>query len=540
MEKLKKIIALILALSMLAVCFIPPVSAAAADGTSYSASEKLEHVFYRFVDRLIDLLGKTLNLFMPGFNWTNSIPRLSDYTYTTAFLGEEEFDAEVYPDSRWSMGFSDASLIDGLDIFDGSYYVAGSLEVLNGRTPSQLVDDQRVSVYAVSDGVSGTVVHIVIDGYGIARGDVLEIRNRLKDFALTNDITAINVSVLHQHSCIDTLGLSTPILPALVKNPLSTLRTTLGDNSLSGKNDTFMQNLFTVVTSAAENAVNNMQSGSLYYGSADISEFIHDKREPYVYDEEIHRLRFVPDNESASEIWVCEAGIHCVSFGAAADEVSSDYPYYLKKFIKENVNADVVFVEGAELALTADYSTISYDNSHSAAGPEAMGKAIGKKLLAIDNDVLLDPVLNIKINEIKIAADNQILILAVREGLINSVVTREGLNYNIMTELGYMELGNKVGIMLAPGEMAPEILYGGATSPEMSWTGESWDYPALETVCSMEKLLCFGLCNDQIGYVICDNDVRSYFTENEEITAASTTSASTIAQSFIDLIASVK
>ncbi|MCH5198887.1 MAG: hypothetical protein J1E34_08280, partial [Oscillospiraceae bacterium] len=99
---------------------------------------------------------------------------------------------------------------------------------------------------------------------------------------------------------------------------------------------------------------------------------------------------------------------------------------------------------------------------------------------------------------------------------------------------------NKIGIILAPGEMAPEILFGGAATPEMSWMGQSWDYPALESVCGMEKLLCFGLTNDQIGYIICDNDVRSYFTENEEITAASTKSASTIAKSFIELIGSVK
>ena len=35
-------------------------------------------------------------------------------------------------------------------------------------------------------GVSGAVVHAVIDGYGLARGDVLEIRNLLYDFALTS------------------------------------------------------------------------------------------------------------------------------------------------------------------------------------------------------------------------------------------------------------------------------------------------------------------------------------------------------------------
>ncbi|MBQ7637897.1 MAG: hypothetical protein IJS90_03235, partial [Clostridia bacterium] len=303
---------------------------------------------------------------------------------------------------------------------------------------------------------------------------------------------------------------------------------------------TFMQNLFKVVNETARKAVNSMQGGSLYYGSADIGEFIHDKREPIVYDKLIHRIRFVPDNESANEIWVCEAALHCVSFGAAPSEVTSDFPYYIKKYVKENFPADVVFVQGAELAITADYSSLSYDKDVPSARLEAMGKAIGSRLLAINNDVLLDPVLNIKISETAIPATNQILILAVREGLINSVVTRKGFDYYIMTEVGYMELGNKIGVMLAPGEMAPEIIYGGAASPEMSWTGESWEYPALETVCGVDELICFGLTNDQIGYIICDNDVRSYLTENEEITAASTKSASTIAKTFIELVDSVK
>lgn len=540
MTKAKKIIAVILAVSMLSVCFLAPVSAATTNSALSTIGEKIEQFFYRLVDKLISIIGEFLNMFIPGFDWSNNIPQLSDYTFSGEFMGESEFDTAVYPESAWSMGFADASLIDGLNIFDGSYYVAGSLEVLSGRTPTELVDDQTVNVYALSDGVSGTVVHVVIDGYGLARGDVLKIRENLKSFANKNGIIAINVSVLHQHSAIDTLGLSAPILPALVKNPLATMFATLGDNNLSGKNETFMQNLFTVVNDTVKEAVNNMTSGSLYYGSANIDEFIHDKREPIVYDEEIHRLRFVPDDSTANEIWVCEAAIHCVTFGAATSKVSADYPYYIKNYIKEQKGADVVFIEGAELAITADYSTLSYDENISSSRLEAMGKAIGDKLISIDNETQLDPVLNIKIEEIQIAADNQILILAVREGLINSVVATQDNKYYLMTELGYMELGNKIGIILSPGETAPEILYGGATTPEMSWTGESWDYPALEGVCGAEKLLCFGLTNDQIGYIICDNDVRSYFTENEEITASSTKSASTIAQNFIELIGSVK
>ena len=538
MKHIKEILAVLLMLSLLTVSFLAPVGAAStltAD-TSFSAKEKTEHTFYRLVDRLITILGKVINFFMPGKNWTGEISKTANTP--DRFMGEATFDRSVPENAKWSMGFADASLLTGLNVMDGSCYLAGSLEAMHGRVPTKLIDDQRVSVYALSDGVSGTVVHVVLDGYGFARGDVLALRERVADFALAHNVIAINVSVLHQHSCVDILGLSAPLLPAFIKNPFGTLMSK-DTNDLSGKNAAFMENLFSVSADAIVRAVENMREGSLSYGNADVSELIHDKREPITFDGEIHRLRFTPD-DGGNEIWVCEAGIHCVGFGASADVLSGDYPYYLKQYVKEKTGADLVFIEGAELAITTDYSPLTYEDTDDAAGVRAMGHALGDRLMAITDEQALDPVLNIKLVEVNVKADNEILILAVREGLINSVVKREGLRYTLVTELGYMELGNELGVMIAPGELAPELLWGGVTPADRSWTGDGWTYPALADVAPAEKLLCFGLTNDQIGYVIPDNDVRSYLTENEEITASSTHSASALADAFIALTDSVR
>ena len=248
----------------------------------------------------------------------------------------------------------------------------------------------------------------------------------------------------------------------------------------------------------------------------------------------------VPDNADENEIWVCEAGIHCVGFGAAPDVLSADYPYYIKQYVKDQVGADVVFIEGAELAITTDYETLTYSETPASSRLAAMGKAIGDRLIAIRNDKELAPVLNIKIQEMNVPATNEILILAVREGLINSVVARDGLKYVLITEIGYMELGNEIGILLSPGETAPEILWGGAASADASWNGESWNYPPLADVAGMPKLLCFGLCNDQIGYILCDNDFRSMLTENEEINAVSPHSGSAIAEAFEALFSEIR
>lgn len=540
MKHTKKLIALLLAAVMILMASAVPALAASKLNPNDGALQKAESIMYRILDKLISMLVKTLNMLIPGLNWTGRWPSVQNYSPENFYEGEDAFDTEVQPDAKWSAGFATASLIEGLDIMNGEYYMAGTLEPMNGRVPVEIVDDQAVAVYALSDGVSGTVVQAVIDGYGIARGDVLEIRDRLADFAQENNIISINVSVLHQHSCIDILGMGAPLVPAVFTNPAYSLLNKDTDQFIGGKNPSFMKHLYEVTARTITEAVESMTEGQLYYGYVDVSDYIYDKRDPQVIDENMNRFRFVPDDADRNEIWICEAGIHCVGLGAGSDRLTSDFPYYIKEYVKENAGADVVYVNGAELALTADYSLINVEETETNSRIKAMGYALGEKIVSIDNDVALDPVLNIKHSEVPIKAENQILILAVREGLINSVVAKDGLGFAIITEIGYMELGNTVGVFFAPGELAPEIVWGGAVSAEESWTGESWDYAPLAETAGVDTMLCFGLTNDQIGYILADNDIRSIFTENEEVNASSYHSASALTESFEALIASVK
>lgn len=542
MKNAKKAIALVLTIIMVMLSAAIPASAATKIDPSDGVGAKIEITFYQILDKLVNCLVKVLNIFIPGLNYGDNWQKYDEYITPDGFYsGEEQFNTTVEADSQWSAGYAYASLLEGLNVFDGTFYMAGTLEAMEGRVPTEIIDDQGVTVYALSDGTSGTVVHAVIDGYGIARGDVLEIRDRLADFAEEKDIISINVSVLHQHSCIDILGMGAPLIPAILKNPALSLFG--GDLSeyVGGKSTVFMNNLYEVVTQSVMTAVNTMEAGSLYYGSVDASDLIHDKREPITFDGELHRFRFVPDNENSNEIWLCEAGIHAVGFGAGTDVISADFPYYFKQYAKETANADVVYIQGAELALTAEYKNIEYDaDAGRNAKVKEFGTQLAKKAVSIDNEIELDPVLNIKHVEVTIDADNQILTLVVREGLINSVITKDCLGYNMITEIGYMELGNKVGVAMVPGEISPEILWGGASGADKSWTGTTWDYKPLSESAKVDKLICFGLCNDQIGYILPDNEIHSMFTENEEINAASTTSGSALTKAFEGLYASVK
>ena len=569
----KKVLAVILSLILTFSVITVPVGAA----DIVLPETSIENVFNMFIDQLLSYILTYLNKYWPGYEdkWSTS----EDYVPENFYQGEETFDKTVSPDAQWKVGYAGASLLEGIDPMSGDYFLAGSLEPIVGRVPTQVIDDQRVRVYAISDGVSGTVVQAVIDGFGLSRGDVMEIRSRMAEFAEKYGVVAINVSVLHQHSCIDTLGMNVPLAQALIMNTGNAATGGLLDDQKVQKNQQFMENLFAKTVYAMKRAVVNMKTGDLYYGSVDVADYIKDKRDPQAIDSEIQRLRFVPE-DGTGETWILEAGIHCTSIGAGPEELTADYPYYIEKTIREEIGANVVFIQGAELAITTreillcgecdsianvahtdDGVEISCPNG---CGEVAFGDDIGEandiwyqnnigdkndfetmaeygyilaqKVIAIEEEEKLDPVLNIAMQEVALDVDNQILTLAAREDVLNAVITKAGDGYNMITEIGYMELGNSVAVFLCPGEFDPILIYGGPESGDASWTGGEWAMPALKDCTNCENVMVFGLCNDQAGYVLRDNEYHSLLSENEEVNIISRTAGSTFVNSFMDLL----
>ena len=277
----KKILAVMLSVVMAFSIFCVPVAACVQ-----IESANIENLFYMSVDTLIHRILKVLNVFWPGYD--GDWERIEDYEAENFYAGESKFDKNVTADSEWSLGYAGASLLDGIDVMNGEYFLAGSLEPIKGRGPSKVLDDQRVRVYAINDGVGGTVVHAVIDGFGLPRGDVEEIRARLAEFAAANNIVSLNVSVLHQHSCIDTLGMNIPLLQGLIANTGNAASGNLIESMKVQKNAEFMENLYNKTVFAIKKAVKTMEPGSLYYGTADISDYTRDKRDPQAFDPNIH------------------------------------------------------------------------------------------------------------------------------------------------------------------------------------------------------------------------------------------------------------
>ncbi|MBQ8766206.1 MAG: hypothetical protein IJZ16_05320 [Clostridia bacterium] len=526
---LSVILAAILAFSVVGV----PVSACIE-----VESINIENTFNMCLDTLIHRILTVLNVFWPGYDgdWDT----IDEYETKSFYKGEASFDREVTAESEWSLGYAGASLLEGLDIMNGEYFLAGSLEVFEGRVPQKINDDQRVRVYAISDGVSGIAVQAVIDGFGLSRQDVQTIRERVEALLSAEDynIISLDVSVLHQHSCIDTLGMNIPLLKGLVINTTNAALNGLLDDYKVLKNQQFMENLFDTTAECVVTALENMKTGDLYYGYTNIKEYMRDARDPWSFDENMHRLRFVPDDGSA-ETWILQGSMHCTGMGAGPDELTADYPYYIEKRIQEKVGANVVYVMGAELAIRQEKELTNKEEATDIENIASYGYALADKVIAIDNDIKLQPVMNVAHKEVYLNVDNGILTLAAREDILKAVIVKDGFKYIMITEIGYMELGNQVGIFMCPGEFDPMLVFGGPESGDAAWTGDSWDYAPMKDLVDADYIMVYGLCNDQAGYVLRDNEYHSLLCENEEVNIVSKTAGSTFCNEFNNLITDV-
>ena len=508
-------------------------------------TDMLLKFLYGIVDKLIDVILKAINLVVPSIDFPDKETYVNDQFYP----GMDEYLEAPAPGAVWNLGYGSGSIQTGNEM-DGKHYVGGSLSFPSPKTVSAVYDDQRVRCVAFNDGSGrGTVVFAVVDAFGLSNTDVAGIRAQLADYAKANNIVGINIAVLHQHSCVDTFGMNGDLLKMVFTNPAANVANKLFGTDLKlldGRNPEFMANLYNVTEQAVKTAVETMEEGKMYYSTADMEDLLREKRDPYVVDGDLHRFRFVPADGS-KETWIVDSPSHCVGNGAAGTEVTGDYPYYMEQIINKQENANFMMVLGAELAISSDYEPLNLpENYESIEGINAYATELVRRLVEESTEeVEVAPLLNFKMAQYYVPVTNQILLFAGKLGAIsNTVVGLDAMDREaeILTEIGYLELGTDIAVALVPGELEAAIAYGGCLGADDSWTYEDFDYPSMQEVVGEDKkLLVFGLMNDQVGYILPDNEFKSLLAgENEEIVASGNKAGSNTIEAFISLMETVK
>ncbi len=528
MKKFLRTVAVTLALCMCLTCVSAP--AYAADGSitaaalSDEAKMKLGKIVIKAFGAIADAaITGVANLF-PDLDW----PKEDGYVSQNFMDGSDDIRTKAAVGAQWSAGFASESVIPE-DIAEVGYVRAGEFHFEKELTYKVMDgDDQCFKVVALNDGSgSGTVLFCSLDAFGITSTNVRKIRAAILEKAADEgiDIISINVTVTHVHSVLDTHGLGASILDLIKESIKGGFYRALGkEYTVSSLNESFMNNLFEKAAKAGIDACNAMQTGSLYFGSYNISDLLHDKQEPSVFDPNVNQIKFVPDAESARSIWLVNMGCHPVKM-TGYDYVCSDYPEAICRAAKE-FDVDVAFYQGAQLAITRNEGTIEYDEDEynrqvdeahqSYLVLNAYGKEIVNRMMNSTpvESFTIEPYLNIVHEEVKVSVTNSLIKLISKISMVNNcVVSNSGKlkDAKVISEVGYCELGSRLAIAIIPGEIDPAIVFGGVDDADKSWNGTDWGHDTFVETAGGRKLIVFGLTNDQIGYMVPDNDYAHAF-----------------------------
>ncbi len=409
----------------------------------------------------------------------------------TPELKKGHFDYQASPKGTcFSIGFGKETIIPD-DFKKSTYYIAG----YGSNNPAKgIVDPMYANALWLDDNSGrGGMLFISLDAVGLLSSDVEKLKSFILNTTYDAGCRSVNVFCTHNHAGIDTLGL-------------------WGKPPFSGKKEKFMETLRQSVLVATERAIADKRSGKLFLGSVKVDDMQSDSRTPFVYSATLTRLRFVPDDGSR-EVYFTNFAAHSESLQGCNNLVSADFPGYFRERIFEKTGAEVLYTVGAiggmismkieyEEKLRAEYRL--FENTRK------IGKKLADYALSITNEIELKPNVSIIRQEFYCPVDNSLLTLASMLGIISakkySLPSKKG-KMALKTEISYMEI-DALKILLLPGELFPELAYGGYLNAGESATGkpESANPPPLIETVGDKNLMIIGLANDEIGYIIPPND----------------------------------
>lgn len=510
--------------------------------------------------------------------------------------------------SKWVLGYSQKSVLPD-DILTKEYCIGGVTRI-PARFPTGVLDDIRVRVICLGTTSGESTVFAAVDCIGLSNRCIKIIRQRLAAFCAENNIASINVSSTHTHSSIDTMGIWGRIIEVF-KNNRKVLIKGEGE-LMNSCDEEYLEFLYSRVIEAVKEAVADKKEGKLfkaYMGNSSeksvtenaplkergIKGYVWDRREPFDCSCQLLRLRFVPDDKNANETVLVSFGAHpyinsmSEAGKGTGENISGDFVYSLCEYL-ESAGKNAIFFNGP---IAAVYPTRLYADVYTFENQaKAVGNELGRITLAMTSsneeiysnellspesyeaqsvifkdresnykkwveqkgdeiieEVELEPSISLKTKEVPLKVGNPIFELISKCRVGNYTVAKsDNKQYESVTEIGVLELGNALKIAFIPGEIEPDILSGSSSlKKEFAFSGEDFPEKSLKEVLEYEDLIVFGLTNDACGYIIPDNDFSMMFLGSNkfmqklfgnhylEIFSFGKETASTIVKAFRDL-----
>lgn len=581
MKKRTKVIAAIVMSAVMLFTTVTGASAATVSGDSGESTamavvaQTITTGLNKAANALLDLISGML----PATVKVKDPSAYADYADDNFYAGTQEFIDEAADGAEWSLGYASASILPE-DFSTGKYYKGGydiNLQL------SECIDDLKVRVIALDDGSGrGVTVFAVVDCLGLANDDVKNIRAAVAAALPDVEFTSINVAATHVHSGIDTQGIYTDTFGHVIKNLISAI---MGKDDLCDPVDTdLLATIQNQTVACVKEAVETMTTGTLEYAKTDVSDYVRDRTDPEIMLTDMYCLIFNPDNGDASTV-ISNYGVHPECIGYGTKLITSDFVFYTEETLN-NAGYNYMFIEGAVGTYTEENGaaadgldldrvdvTIRYGheigniliavatgmNEYEIAAAYAAGQLYTNdytaEALASENCTIwyegweavateeVEPILNIKLQAMQVDVTNGVYKAFGKLSLANNVMYEDAnKNVTAATEVGYMELGKNLKVILCPGETYAELIIGGENMADFVYDC-AYDIMADEG----EDILVFDLMNDALGYIMPDNDYVLFrlkadmeFADSWGLTSIGANAASDVYGAIYDLYDSVR
>lgn len=487
------------------------------------------------VDKLtaksIGILAKTVIAGMPDSYFTEN-EDADRYMLT----GDSKFTSRN--GENFTCGFA-SSVLTPDDVSTKKYFIAG----YDSDNPAEGVLDDIFarSVYIDDNTGTGGIIMCSVDAVGISRHDINLIRKTVIESGKIPYLKSINISATHSHSAIDTQGL-------------------WGEEIYKcGRDENFMGSLIKKTADAIIRSYENRTEGKMYYAVKNIQDMQSDCRTPDTFDSDLTKLRF-ESLDGEKNIVIVNFASHAELLGSKTKKISADFPAYMIKEIEEKTqNCDALFFNGAigGMISAKEIKKVYRHEIDCEKYTKQFGKKLGETVNSLTEERELPCCVNVRNVPVKIKASNYVLILARLMKVLNNDIARgkKRTQAIIHSEVGYLELGNgEIGIFMIPGELFPELYNGEFLTEYMSATGRRAEYTILKDMTDAKHTFVIGLCNDELGYIIPDNDFylneklpyinsgkdRFHRNHYEETNSTGPDTARTILESINSLIRDVK
>lgn len=372
----------------------------------------------------------------------------------------------------------------------------------NGKPANGIHDDVWARVVVVDDGDT-RIAMVALDAVGFMHDDVVDIRKQVPEEL---GLDYVLIASTHTHESNDLIGIWGP------------------DEFHSGVDPEHMEYVKSQTIKAISDAVKALKPAKVVFAeelSGRDSLLIKDTRKPIVKATGVHVMQAIDAETDTTLGIIVNWANHPETLWSRNLLISSDFPHYIRESLENGITYQdtlvqkgfggiAVFFNGAVGGLMAPHPSLPFNDpvrdtvfaEPSFEKTRTLGEQIAllaHNALSAEDTLTQMSAISLHAKTITVPLDNQIFRLASALGLLDR---GSPSLFTSRTEVAVFQIG-PAGFLSIPGEIYPEIIYGGIESPPgQDFSIDPVEVPPLQEKMSTTYKFYIGLSNDEIGYII--------------------------------------